>query len=414
MDDVIEIDLRKIIFSLMKRWKIILIVSFIFGLAAFLYSFLQPDLYQAKAVIAITKPRYIANFDQQYQTVNPGSPSNKALLDIVLGDSIVSMVYDYWQGAEKEKITYNDFLEDAIEADSGSDATMLVLSVKLKNAQEAANLVNYWVKVSVRQINSMYSGADAEQLTFFDQQIIQSQNNLANIQRELTEFESQDMSPLIQNELSSLLATQTGNLRRQRFIQYTLDDVNGLLNSAKNNRNNSALIQNLNQNLSIIQLRFFAISGLEQSDIQYQIDGDLNRSTVSAEDFLMIVNELVQILEKLNQIYEDENNQLGEQVLEYQKQLRDLQNQKLELDTKYKVVNDTYETLQRKQKEVRISSQDPHGDVQVASLANVPQERMSHNIIGNTLIGLLFGGIVAMGYLIFKDWFEGKNSSAES
>ncbi len=62
MDDVIEIDLRKIILTLIQYRFWIAGFGILAGVAVFLFFFLQPRMYEATAVIALTKPRYILNF----------------------------------------------------------------------------------------------------------------------------------------------------------------------------------------------------------------------------------------------------------------------------------------------------------------------------------------------------------------
>lgn len=62
MDDVIEIDLRKIILTLFQYRFWIAGFGVLAGLAVFLFFILQPRMYEATAVIALTKPRYILNF----------------------------------------------------------------------------------------------------------------------------------------------------------------------------------------------------------------------------------------------------------------------------------------------------------------------------------------------------------------
>jgi uncharacterized protein involved in exopolysaccharide biosynthesis len=73
------------------------------------------------------------------------------------------------------------------------------------------------------------------------------------------------------------------------------------------------------------------------------------------------------------------------------------------------VIKDTYETLLRKQREVRISSDEHSGDAQVASQARVPEERMPHNTVRNTAIALVAGGILAVIFIIMRDWFKQEN-----
>ena len=409
MDDVIEIDLRKLILNLLANWKLIIGISFIFGLAAFLYFFLQPDLYQAKAVIAVTKPRYIANFDPQYQTVNTTAPTSKALLDVVNSDVILSQVYDFWQGEQKELVSFDNFRDNAIEASAGGDTSILVLKVMLENPNEAAALANQWAQISVKRINSLYSGVDDNQLLFFDNQIEITTQNLDNAKIALEEFEARDQSTLISNELDSLFALQSSSLRKQRLLENARQDALGILQTLENSNASTQVVSQIHDNFKVLQLRLYSDSGFEQSPLQLQLSNSPVGESLTVAQLRILINDWVEVLENQYEELEGNSTLVEEQVLAYQQQLRKYYNQHQTLELQYNVIKDTYETLLRKQREVRISSDEHSGDAQVASQARVPEERMPHNTVRNTAIALVAGGILAVIFIIMRDWFKQEN-----
>jgi len=409
MDDVIEIDLRKLILNLLANWKLIIGISFIFGLAAFLYFFLQPDLYQAKAVIAVTKPRYIANFDPQYQTVNTTAPTSKALLDVVNSDVILSQVYDFWQGEQKELVSFDNFRDNAIEASAGGDTSILVLKVMLENPNEAAALANQWAQISVKRINSLYSGVDDNQLLFFDNQIEITTQNLDNAKIALEEFEARDQSTLISNELDSLFALQSSSLRKQRLLENARQDALGILQTLENSNASTQVVSQIHDNFKVLQLRLYSDSGFEQSPLQLQLSNSPVGESLTVAQLRILINDWVEVLENQYEELEGNTTLVEEQVLAYQQQLRKYYNQHQTLELQYNVIKDTYETLLRKQREVRISSDEHSGDAQVASQARVPEERMPHNTVRNTAIALVAGGILAVIFIIMRDWFKQEN-----
>ncbi|PKO09672.1 MAG: hypothetical protein CVU40_10285 [Chloroflexi bacterium HGW-Chloroflexi-2] len=414
MDDVIEIDLRKLILNLLANWKLIIGISFVLGLAAFLYSFLQPDIYQAKAVIAVTKPRYIANFDPQYQTVNTTAPTSKALLDVVNSDVILSQVYDFWQGEKKELVSFDNFRDNAIEASAGGDTSILVLKVMLENPNEAAALANQWAQLSVKRINSLYSGVDDNQLLFFDNQIEITTQNLDNAKIALEEFEARDQSTLISNELDSLFALQSSSLRKQRLLENARQDALGILQTLENSNASTQVVSQIHDNFKVLQLRLYADSGFEQSPLQLQLSNSPVGESLTVAQLRILINDWVEVLDDQYEELEGNTTLVEEQVLAYQQQLRKYYNQHQTLELQYKVIKDTYETLLRKQREVRISSDEHSGDAQVASQARVPEERMPHNTVRNTAIALVAGGILEVIFVILHGWFKEKNNQQAS
>jgi len=413
MEDVIEIDLKKIILSLLANWKWIMGISFLFGLGAFLFSYLQPNLYQSKAVIAITKPRYVANFDSQYQTVSPSQPTSKAIIDVVMSDEIVSVVYELWNSAEKNEMNLSDFREKVLEATAGSDTSIIFLKVKLKDAQEATRLVNHWAEVSVKRINALFSGNDESQIKFFDDQIVISEDNLASAEEALVEFESKDLTSALENELKSILSVQSGNLRKQKLLHYARLDATGMLQNLEKNLPSNLVTKEDQLNFQVLQLRIYSDTGFENAPLQFQISGTGEIEPQTIAEFRTNINNLISVIDSQTTNLQKDTDQIVTRITDYQRQIQELANEKQSLDLQYKVTKDTHETLLRKQKETLITVADQSGDAQVASLANVPDERMPKNSVRNTAIGLIGGLVLVLLGTFLKNWFnDGSNLKA--
>jgi len=388
-------------------------ISFLFGLGAFLFSYLQPNLYQSKAVIAITKPRYVANFDSQYQTVSPSQPTSKAIIDVVMSDEIVSVVYELWNSAEKNEMNLSDFREKVLEATAGSDTSIIFLKVKLKDAQEATRLVNHWAEVSVKRINALFSGNDESQIKFFDDQIIISEGNLVSAEDALVEFESKDLTSALENELESILSVQSGNLRKQMLLNYARLDATGMLQTLEKYSSQDQATKEDQLNFQVLQLRIYSDMGFENAPLQFQISGTGEIEPQTIAEFRTSINNLISVIDSQTKDLQKDTDQIVTRITDYQRQIQELTNEQQSLDLQYKVVKDTYETLLRKQKETRITAADQSGDAQVASLAYVPDERMPKNSVRNTAIGLIGGFVLVLLGMFFKNWFnDGSNSKA--
>ena len=407
MEDVIEIDLKKVILSLLANWKWIIGISFLFGLAAFLFSYLQPNMYQAKAVVAITKPRYVANFDSQYETISPSQPTSKAIIDVLTSDEFVSSVYEMWESAEKNKMNLSDFREKVLEATAGSDTSIIFLKVKLKDALEATRLVNYWAEISVKRINALFSGNDENKIKFYDDQIIISEGNLVTAEDALVEFESKDLTSALKNELDSILSVQAGNLRKQKLLNYARLDATGMLQTLEKYRPADLASDADQLNFQVLQLRIYSDLGFGNAPLQFQISGtgEVETEPQTIAEFRTAINNLISVIDSQTVDLQNETDQIVTQITDYQRQIQELANEKQSLDLQYKVVKDTHETLLRKQKETRITAADQSGDAQIASLANVPDERMPKNSVRYTAIGLIGGFVLVLLGMFFKNWF---------
>ncbi|PJF45568.1 MAG: hypothetical protein CUN48_18220, partial [Candidatus Thermofonsia Clade 3 bacterium] len=97
-----EIDLRKYIDVLIKRWReivfftLLVVAASVLGVLA--YRLLQPPVYEARASVAIVRTQTEANFDDRF-TTSSGAPSagdvnsrRSALLGLVYSGSIAERV----------------------------------------------------------------------------------------------------------------------------------------------------------------------------------------------------------------------------------------------------------------------------------------------------------------------------------
>ncbi len=257
MNDIVEIDLRKIIKDLLVSWKWIVGIMLLVGAAAFLYSYLQPRTYSARALIAITRPRYLPNFDETYQTINNNPPTSNAIIDVATSDEIVHDLYALWQSPFKKDTTPREFLEKNLKAAVGSDPSIVVLKVNADTAEEAASLANTWAQETASRANQLYSGTGGGQVEDFQAQVDAVEKTLSAAEAALREFKSKDQISILNNQLSSLLAEQADLLRKQRLIETTISDVNGLVAQMDGASDSAAIPTSIQTNYSVLQLRIY-------------------------------------------------------------------------------------------------------------------------------------------------------------
>lgn len=442
MDDVIEIDLRKIIKDLLVNWKWIVGFTLLAGAAAFAFSLLQPRMYSATALIAITRPRYLPNFDEQYQTINNNPPTSNAIIDLANSDEIFRALYQEWQSPRKANTTPRAFLEGYLNASAGKDPTTVVLKVTADTSEEAASLANAWAKSTAQRANQLFSGTDGSQVEGFQAQVNAVEKNLSAAEAALTDFESRNQISVLNNQLASLLAQQADILRKQRLIESTVSDVNVLMSQVADFPADSVISGALQTNLLVLQLRIYNdpnvvsspantltnadLSNLDGganqtsgSSLQIQIPGQSQGSSVtlpaqtSAQpltraDYVAEMETWSSALGTQAELLKESHAQLTGQITALQQQIQEQSNEKERLMLAYKNTQDVYDTLRLKLEEVKITSSDLYGNVQIASAAAAPIKADSRNTVRNTIIGLVAGGLLSMfGVLALKWWKSG-------
>ncbi|MCS6908743.1 MAG: Wzz/FepE/Etk N-terminal domain-containing protein, partial [Anaerolineales bacterium] len=272
MDDELEIDLRKVIRSLLRRWLVIVGLALLAGVAAFTFTFLQPRLYEASAVIALTRPLNLPNFDPRYQTVVPMTINNKIVNDVAMGDEVVKMLFEEWNGPEKREDRLENFKRKNLKVETGQDATVSILKVRLRDPQEAERIARLWAEEVVKRINLTYAGRDESQVTFFEEQVAVAEQRVEAAAKALQEFEARNEKNSLQNQLDSLSLQQAEYLRRLRVIEAVQADAKLFLVQLKSLPKEGTLSGQDQANLFLLQMRIYGdtLAGIASAS-QYQL-----------------------------------------------------------------------------------------------------------------------------------------------
>ncbi len=420
MDDVIEIDLRKVILTLWEKKFWILGFSLLVGAAVFLYFFLQPRNYEATAVIALTKPRYLPNFDPRYQTVPSTAVNNKVVMDIAKSDDITIFVFDSWNDPNKEQDQRRAFRENSLLVKAGSDPTVISLTVRLESAQEAARLANLWADRVVERINTLYSGQDQAQLTFFEVQIAVAEQSLRTAENKLAEFEGRNPARSLQAQLDALLIRQQDLLRRQQLISALQRDARALLSEVANLPGTSALPDEVRTRLLVLQMRQYSDTALFQTETTQSIPAQLQlQLSLATPEQALTAAIFRQSVEQWLASLEEQALEVGALLEEYpavitplQQQIEQFTEEKHRLTLEREVAADTYSTLNRKYQEVRITIQDSAGDAKIGSRALPPILPAGRGTLTYTLAALVGAVALAVVFVLTRDWWLQANGTA--
>ena len=414
MDDEIEIDLKKIIRALLQRWKWIGAIAFLAGVLGFVFSYLQPRVYEASAVITLTRPSEMANFDPRYQTVNPLTINNKIAMDIAMGDEVVKILYDAWKSPEKDKVAIDTF-KNYLEAKGGSDPNIVILAVRLKDAQEAARLAKLWATELVKRVNLTFGGRDEIQVKFFEKQLADSQQIVAAAAQALQNFEARNERAELQNKLDSLLNQQNEWLRRIRVIEAIQADGRLFLEQLRSLPGESRLSSQEQTNLFLLQMRIYGdtlagISSASQYQLvvpaaQYQLVVPNLTSEMTVAEYQKNLSAWLDSLETQKSDVKANLDEILPQIEDLQGQIQGLDNQRKKLDLDYNLATETLTTLSRKYDETRIAVQDSNGFASIASYPVAPKKPVSRHTLRNSGLAFVLGAFVAVFGVLVWDWW---------
>ena len=409
MDDVIEIDLRKIITDLLAGWKWIAAFTLLAGIAVFLFSYLQPRFYSATTLVAVTPPRYLPSFENQNARVIAAAPTNKAIVDLALSDDVVRGIYQVWKSSTQASATLGQFRQDYLKAAVGSDPAIVTLNVKAETPDTAFTLANGWAQATVASANRLFYDTDAGLTTGFEAQIARIKQDLQSAEQALSDFESRDQISILNNELTSLLTQQAEWLSEKRLIENSVRDAAGLITQVDGLGGDTPVPASMQTNFMVLQVKVYNSAYPSQagaSPLQIQLPATDGLQPLVKADFVTLVQRWIDNLNAQSEEIQASVDQLSGQITALQQQIQDQKNEKAQLTLDYEKFQETYAALIQKNEEVKISSSDLYASIQIASNASLPEKSDARNTVRNTGIALVMGFILSIGFVLVLNWWR--------
>ena len=153
-----EIDLGKYFKVLIRHWKLIVGLTIIASVAAFVVSSLLPPAYEATALIVVTRLRNQYQFDPRIQTQIDQQPY-KAYPELALTDNLLTRVIAALGDQLKPEDRDPAALRERLSAGAGADPSLVRLSVTGDQPQQAQTIANIWASLYVTYTNELISAA---------------------------------------------------------------------------------------------------------------------------------------------------------------------------------------------------------------------------------------------------------------
>ncbi|MBW6465969.1 MAG: hypothetical protein K0B06_05660 [Brevefilum sp.] len=420
MDDYFEIDLRKLIKNILRKWYWVLIPAVLIGLGVYIYSSNLPDLYEAKAILALVEPAYEVDFTGQDLRPNQSDPSEGALQSLVQNDKIASALFDLWDCPTNQNCTLNQFRNSSLGVEIGERGQLVTLIVTTKEREKSALIANTWADLSIDEINRSFYGYAPDLITYFDLQTELFNNQLEDAGQRLIDFEAENTLSLLKNQLSSLLASQVETLRSIRVLQQARADSQILLNQLAFESPEDVLDSSYRLSLYLIQSRIFTIPITSESEsvTPLQINVDLSGETgiATVGEFVLLIENWIDVIDERLLNLSSVEDTLNSEITSLQAQIQSQENVKARLRADYERIESVYEILALKNDEIRVSMPErDHGYVRLVSSASVPDpgNKVSHNTNRNMVIGILIGAILGLAAVVVVDWWQMPDESNE-
>lgn len=411
-----EIDLRAYVLVLLKYWKWIIGATLIAAVVALVVSFLLPPTYEATALAAVTKPRYVMQFDPRIAPVESVSnaiaqPPYKAYPELASGDEVLQELLTSLNPRPEKVETLKD-LKEMVQAKSGADPSLVLLTVRFKDPEEAAWIANLWAEIFVRRANEIYGTESQSQLQFYQQQLQRAEAELRAAEEALVAFQAQNQESILEHQLGSRQQMHADYLADQRQIAYIIQDIRGLREQLS--RQPSEQTVSLADQLTALFLEIKAFNAHASAPIQLQVNSAATLSEKSPAEQIAFLDELVRVLEEKSAEIDHRLTALEPEILALQEQLQEIYTEKDRLTRTRDVARETYMTLARKVEEARIAAEENAGEVRLASRAAVPEKPASPRKLLNTAVAGALGLMLSVfGVFVVEWWQQGAEEREE-
>lgn len=405
-----EIELRPYVTGLWNKRYWIIGFGVLGVVLGFAISSLIPPTYEATALVAAMLPRERIEFDSRIQTITDSQPL-QAYPELAASDTLLVELLESMSAEQPLTLAQ---LRKMVSASVGSDPSIIKLTVENKDPGVAADMANMWAELFVRWANGIYGFQGDEQLVFFEARLSETAGQLEAAEQALVDFQMDNRSTILANELSAAQQTQADYLAKQRQTELILQDVESLLSQVPND--NLADPMTVDRLASIL-LQLRALGGVSESDasaLQIQLnldgqtdaDGAVNRETI---------NQLRDVLVAQRSQIEERLTSLEPKILTLQQEKYQMEVLNNRLNRDLEVAEETYTTLARTVDEKRITSANTTSGVKLASRTAVPERPSSPNVILNAIVAGMAGIFLSSMVIILVQWWrsEGVEDSME-
>jgi polysaccharide biosynthesis transport protein len=399
-----EIDLRQYILVLVRYWKWIVGAAVGAAVAALAGSFLVSPTYEATALVVVTSPRYVMQFDPRVRTLENVQASYRAYPELAASDDTLRLVLEQAPPAATSHQSIHE-LRQVVKAELGADPSLIRLAVRSSDPLEAATIANLWAGIFVARANGIYGSQGEQHQLFFEGQMAQAARELEQAQQGLATFQSHNRASILETELESFRRAQAEHLAEQRAVASVIQNAWALRTQLEAQPAGRPLAPSDQLTVMLLQTKAFGVQGT--TAVQYQLGPATDTAVVTVGEQIGYLDNLVRVMDLKAAEIEERLAELEPQILATQQELEQAVAEEDHLRRNKQLVTETYMTLARKVDEARIGAEDDISEVQLASRAAVPERPVGPRKLVNTAVaGTIVFLLGTFGALAMAWWRE--------
>jgi capsular polysaccharide biosynthesis protein len=215
-----EIDLRPILEALLRWWREIVLIAFVFALLAGLAILalrLLPPSYEASADVAIVRvqsdvtfdERFTTKSDEQQSTTNNTGARRGALIGLAMSPSIAQKVIEQLGDQLKPEQRDAQQLLEAVAVSSNvgganrnADSDLIRITVEADSSEKAAQMATTWAQIFVQEANTVYGQTPDALIVSIEVEEVSARELYLTAQAALEEFTTANRADELQRQIS--------------------------------------------------------------------------------------------------------------------------------------------------------------------------------------------------------------------
>ena len=410
-----EIDLREYINVLLKRKGIIILIFLIAVITASLVSFfyLKP-VYEASAILMISKPKYQVELEPKIQTQFTSEVSLATYESLIKDREIEKEVIKKLNLDQPPYELTPDSLQEMISIELLENTNLIKLNLQTGDPKLAKDIANVWAALFVEKNKDLNLQESKEAQGFIKEQLIIADRNLSKIEEEIREFDETNNIEIMDNEIKGKTAEALNYDLRLADIKLSLQKEKARKEQVIIALNEQDKVLKLSKSITEDQFFHQLMSNITNANFS-----DVNLTYISEEInpiYYNLVEQLISTDISINSSQAEEK-QLKENIDDYWERIgklkQELAQEKLtqsRLEREYNTAKGVYGVLSQKNEEVKIAVATESGLIKIASLAYEPTSPIKPNKKLNILISGVLGLFVGVFVAFFLEfWQKGKS-----
>jgi succinoglycan biosynthesis transport protein ExoP len=390
-----EIDLRRYVDVLRRRWKWIVGLTIAAALLAGIVSLLTPPTFEATAVaIMSNNPSNTGTsttvFSSQVQFTLMTSPDVSSRVIQTLGDKLPAVQRNPAVLARRVQVKTD-----------ATDKSLFQVTVQAAQPQSAADIANAWADAGVAVLNQQANDALGQSIAPLEQAKTKAQSDLQIAEENLKNVERDSQIDPLTEEISRTQQALTTQIIQREIVRASRAQAQTLMQQVQQGQ--VTLTPELLLNLQTVA---------SSSDASFLIQPSQG-TTLTQKEQLDQLDALSAALLAKQTALDQSTERLTQQVVDFQAQLNDKETALIEPQRVRDTARANYDaaSAQLRNAQARlVASQNPARVVSRAAAPDSPiQTKLLQNVVVAAALGLLLGVLIAFGVEYFTRWEPAKS-----